>query len=127
MTVVDERMSETVKVSVDTQEEEAYPVLMIREGDRANLEIPRPLFDALRRAEQMVEDAEAAIMEYLGETYPENLEIADWLRARADDVALMQVMAAWKAEHPDGPEWQHMPVAERDRLLREAGWGGRRG
>lgn len=112
-------MSETVKVNVDT-EVEAYPVLSIREAEQGSeygYEIPRPLLEALDHAQEMVEVAEAAIMERIGATYPDAGAVADWLKDREDDAVLEAARAAYAVAHPDGPDWQLVPVRERQRLI----------
>lgn len=121
-------MGEQRTVAVDT-EVEIFPALVIREDseyDRRRFAVPATLVDALEAAQDTVAALEAAIMEHIGETHPDAEDVADWLNTRADDAVLTQVRQAWAEEHPDGPEWHLVPVVERDRLLRAAGWGDRR-
>jgi hypothetical protein len=120
-------MGEQRTVTVDT-EVELYPELVIREDnehDRRRFAVPAALVDALEAARGTVDALEVAIMEHIAETRPDAVDVADWLRSRADDAVLTQVMEAWAAEHPDGPEWRLLPVVDRDRLLRAAGWSER--
>lgn len=117
-------MDELVEVNIRT-EEERWPVLSIgpaEEGNGRPYIVPRALFDALTRAREMVDMAEAAIMEHAGEQRPDDREIADWLRARRNGPRFEAARAAFDADHPDGPDWTQVADATRLRYLDAAGY-----
>lgn len=73
-------MSDLVRVEIDTQVE-VYPVLHIAESpDRGLVDIPRELWATLRAAQTEVDEAESAIMRYVGEHYPAVTSVQEWLR-----------------------------------------------
>lgn len=73
-------MTDLVRVEIDTTEE-FYPALSIQESpDRGRIDIPRELWRALRSAQAQVDDAEHAIMRYVGEHYPDVSSVQEWLR-----------------------------------------------
>lgn len=73
-------MSDLVRVEIDT-ESDAYPELSIVESpDRGLIDIPRELWTTLRTAQAQVDEAERAIMSYVGEHYPDVSSVREWLR-----------------------------------------------
>jgi hypothetical protein len=76
-------MSDLVRVQLDT-ECELYPELQIVESpDLGRFDIPRELWDALRAAQARVDEAEHAIMRYVGARYPDVAGVQSWLRDRS--------------------------------------------
>jgi hypothetical protein len=118
-------MSDTVKISVNT-EEEGYPLLSIREADetrdRRTFAIPAALFEALTHAREMVDIAEAAIMDHIGAANPKAGDVAEWLRDRRNEPRMTAAREAFAADHPDGPDWSATSGAKRLAYLDAAGY-----
>lgn len=75
---------DTVRVRVG-DEWPAFPVLVIaeelHEGPNRYL-IPRELFDQMEAAYRAAQQADRAIMNYIGQHYPNADDVLDWLERR---------------------------------------------